>query len=492
MRKISVSLASCWWVAALSVGLCACGGDTEEPPSSSNAGALAGTFIDTYLFEGGEESLPRDPARVSLAALVPQPDKHYSIHPGTLDAAGNIKIPDVPEGVYFLKIQPTPSGPISYYQSSVRTLELGAFYASRPDVEALVAGPAEMVFDVTGLAPWQDSDGLELYSLGAGTWGVLYFTELMAGNTSLSNAVFDAMTLLPPALIDGELGDSVYITQLTTKTSGSSVYQSIEKVLEPSPFTLVDGGQVSINGMFQDVPQNTLPVTWKRSAFANLAKEAHASAVLAGGDLYFYAETGGPARVTSSLPPTILDLPAGASETSDFSGDLMYGNPFPKTWAIIASASASYSFEVMLPGAVGPKSITGSALCATLVSGNGALSFEPAMHPVRSLQVNGQDTAAPLAGAGLMPEVSWEAPSVGTPKNYRVAVRRLDPMGFSTTVAAIYTPETHVVIPDGILKKGEFYYLRVTGLVNAADLGTRNDVGVYGCHAEALTHVIEP
>lgn len=114
------------------------------------------------------------------------------------------------------------------------------------------------------------------------------------------------------------------------------------------------------------------------------------------------------------------------------------------------------------------------------------------MYPVRGILVNGKSTGETVADVGLAPEITWTAPSVGAPKTYRVVVRKLDPMGASKTVATIFTPDTSVLMPDNVLQKGGFYYLRITGLINAVDLSTRDDVGEYGCFAEALTDVIEP
>lgn len=482
-----------WLFVPLMIGVLGCGDEDSGPAPIAPGGAgIQGHFIDTYISEGGEEILPRDPSRILISALVPQPNQSYKKYPGTLKDDGSIEIPDVPEGVYFLRLQAPTSDTATFYKTQSRVLELGQLYASRSDVESIASAPTEMLFNATGLAPWQDKDTLELYSLGAGAFGLPFFDGLMVGDTALNNAVFDAMELLPPVLIDGSRGDLMYLSQLSTRVSGSLDYKSIAKVLKPQPFSVVDGGQVTVNGSFEDMPQSQVSIEWKRSLFGALAKDIHSSAVFSGSSLYFYSEVGGSQRVTSSIPPTLLDASGGADETTDFIGELGYGNPFPGTWASIGSASAGFSFDVNLPGAASPRPISGSILCSTLITGTGPIRFEPSMYPVQEILVNGKSTAAAVADVGLAPEISWAAPSVGAPKTYRVVVRKLDPMGASKTVATIFTPDTSVLMPDNVLQKGGFYYLRITGLINAVDLSTRDDVGEYGCFAEALTDVIEP
>ncbi len=478
---------------AFGMGICgACGGDESNPAPPASA-EVQGTFIDTYIFEGGEETVPRDPSAILISAWVLQPNLSYKKYPGTLSDDGKIDIPGVPQGAYFLRLQTPTSDNAVFYRTEARNLALGQFYASRPDVENIVSAPTEIIFNISGFNPWQDGDGFELYSLGAGIYGLPYFSSLNLGATSLDNAPFDAAELLPSNLIDGSRGDLLYMTQFSSKMTGTIPYRSVSKVMKPPPFTMIDGAQVSVGGVFEDVPQAKVQVSFERSQFAALAKAVHPSAGLAMTSLYFYAETGGPTRVTNSIPPGLLDHYGIADEMSDFSAEFDVGNPFPSAWTPIASASVTYTFDAILPGTSMNTPLRGAALCSQIMMGTGTLSFSPMMHPVQDIQVNGKSTAAALKDVGLAPEIRWSAPAVGAPKTYKITVREIDPNAPpGKTVATIYTPQTSVVIPDNVFQTGKYYYLRIAGLINAVDLTTRDDVGEYGCWIEALTQVIEP
>jgi hypothetical protein len=281
------------------------------------------------------------------------------------------------------------------------------------------------------------------------------------------------------------------VTQLVTLTAGGETYKAIGKVYKPAPFTMFDGQMTTLTGSFEDVPPKTLSIDFKRSAFAGLAKEIHPSITLPTTNLYAYSESGG-ATQTAGLSPTVLDFSSIAEPVTDFAGDLSYGNPFPSAWGLVASGRADVTLSVMLPGAASPNELSGSVYCRTLFKDGAPVTLAPRLGPVKNILVNGQATVDWLKGAGLKPTVSFSPPATGTAKVYHVLVRKLDPKGTSKLAGSVSTPETSVVLPDGILKAGGYYYVRVVAHEEPLNLTDRSAPVTDACFSTAFTNVIEP
>lgn len=488
MRNANCPILVCSFVAGAAVFTAGCGpGEAEAPPFEG----VQGSYIDTYISDTGESEAPRMPGAVIIAAIAQQPDSTWKTYNGSIKADGMIEIPGVPDGGYYLKVEPQGGVP-AFYFTTERVLELGQTFGGRPDVTEITSS-TDILFTVSGLSPWQNGDSLELYSLGAGAIAFLSFEELVAGTTSIDSLAFDAYDLFPPNLIEGSKGDVAYLTQLVTRDLGGAPYSSIGKVFKPASFSLADGQSTMLSGSFEEVPQESLSLDWKRSAFTALAGAVHPSAALRSSAFYAYAEAGGPTRVTSTVSPSVISLFAAGDVTADLAGDISYGNPFPSSWAVITAADATFGFTVMVPDAEGPRALTGTVSCSAAASPGASLAFAPAMHPVKDINVNGMSTAAAVVGAGLTPEVSWTAPSAGAPPSYRVSVRKINLTGISSSlVASVYTSGTSVVIPKGVMEKDAYYYFRVSASPNAINLASRDDFGGYGCSAEAITDLIQP
>jgi hypothetical protein len=90
----------------------------------------------------------------------------------------------------------------------------------------------------------------------------------------------------------------------------------------------------------------------------------------------------------------------------------------------------------------------------------------PRVSPVGALRIGGRSAWDNPTGVGPAPEVSWEAPTIGTPSVYLIEINRLGPPGQegSTRVALIETTATHVTIPPDLLQAGAYHYLTVFAL----------------------------
>jgi hypothetical protein len=427
---------------------------------------------------------------ISVAALVPQPSGGYTVIQGSFDVDGKFEIPGVPEGSYLLKIQ-SEGGPPVFYWTKERSIEVGYLFANRPDTRPVTTSPTAMIFDVAGLSPWQETDVIEILSPGAGSFGFPFF-ELTPGATSLGGASFDAFEMFPANLIDGSQGDLLHVTQLVTRDAGGAPYQSIGKIFTPPPFSMEDGQPTTFTGSFSDVPQIALSVDWKRAAFGAFAKDAHPLAALSDSSFSIIAEYGGTSRITATIPPSLLSFNDSGDAAADFAGELSYGNPFPSAWGLVATASASFSLSVMLPGADAPKALTGEVFCSTLINNKSAVALSPGVGPVKDILVNGMPTADWITGVGVTPTVSFSPPATGAAARYRVMIRRLEPMGATRLVGSLYTTETSIELPEGLLWEGELYYIRVFANDTPINLTDRDAPDAYGCGSAAFTHVIQP
>lgn len=474
---------------ASAVALLGCGSDD---PAEVPFNGVKGTYLNTYMAGASETTAPPSEA-VTVAALIPQPGGGYKTIDGSFHADGSFEIPGVPQGNYLLKIQSEGGAPI-FYWTNERAIEVGYLYANRPDTAPVTITPTPLLFEVGGLSPWQETDTFELLSPGAGTFDFPYF-ELMPGDTSLGGASTDAYAMIQPNLIDGSKGDLLYVTQLVSRDAGGAPYTSLSKIFAPPAFSMQDGQPTTLTGSFSDVPQKTLSLDWKRTAFEALAKDVHPSAALFDSSFSMIAEYGGTSRITANIPPSLLSLyfADDGAPTTDFAGDLSYGNPFPSAWGLVVTASASFSVSVMLPGADAPKRLTGDVFCSTLMNDTASIIATPGLGPVKNILVNGESTADWRTGVGLTPTVSFSPPALGTAAGYRVMIRRIEPMvGGSRFVASLYTPETSIEIPEGILFEGNYYYIRVFTNETPINLTNRKALDEYVCGAAAFTHILEP
>jgi hypothetical protein len=79
-----------------------------------------------------------------------------------------------------------------------------------------------------------------------------------------------------------------------------------------------------------------------------------------------------------------------------------------------------------------------------------------------------QDAFVARTGIGTTPTVAWDAPTVGTPGQYVVVIRRVfDNGGFAASqyVATIRTAAMSVVVPPGLLETGESYTFLIAASV---------------------------
>jgi hypothetical protein len=477
---------------AASLSALGCGSEVD-PPGGSDADNVYGSIINTYI--GETEEVTAVPSGVAIEALVPQEGGGFKSFPAEVESDGSFEIPGLTEGTtYYLKLtggDPLTSFP-RFFVTSAGKLNLGSYINGRPDTKPITITPTDVRFELTGLNPSQATDAFELYSQGAGVVAYLYFPDLMPGATALTNVTNDAFEMFyPNVLIESAKGDATTVTQLVSRDAGGVPYQAIGKVAKVAPVTMVDGQLTTVTGSFEDVPQTSITLDWKRSAFGGFAADVHPEATVSSSSFTIYAEAAGPSRFTRSASPTALQLFDDADTPSDLTAELTYGDPFPSGWDLIASATVNHTFKVAVPGTDTMRTVTGYVGCFGSVKGFVTTSFASAASPVKAVQVNGMSATSALTGVGASPTVSFSAPASGAAGHYVIDIRKVTTT-LTSTVASFVTTETSVTIPEGILETGSAYLVRITAQPKGTDISKPYQLNAFGCYAQALSSIFSP
>jgi hypothetical protein len=314
------------WVFALALAL---GCDSAAGPSD-----LTGTIVDTHLTERGEEPWPFGPDDVELAAVVPEADGTWTTIAGMVDRMGTFRVPQVPGGDYYLRMRKAgfDSWPV-FIHASARTFDLGALYLGRPDAEE-PTGPTPLTVNATGLAAWETSLRLGLFSLGAGSadhdLDEAAVTLPAPGATTLQGFTIDVSLLSRPGLVDGSVGDTLFLTQHTVLKHNGLPYWSLVRALQADSFSQADGEPVAISGTFLPAKVDRQLVSWDLGSLARATKDVNPSASEGIHGLLFYADPAGPRRTSSSPSPLLMStgIDGQKSPNSDFPFNLAFGNPY--------------------------------------------------------------------------------------------------------------------------------------------------------------------
>lgn len=444
------------------------GGAASSSSASSSASTgtggpasdITGTIVDTYINQGSDTAVPN--LAGTPIALVPSGNTFTTIT-GTVAPDGSFKIPNVPAGTVYVGLQSAGSTD-TFIVTDQRTLDLGYFYAGRQDVKPITTSPTNLVLNLTGMAPWDDLDTLEIYSQGAASGGDLLaaaMTVPTAGDTALTALSTDAAALFVPNQIEAAKSDATYFTQLVTLTSGTFSYDSIGKSFQPAAFSLLDGATTPLAGAFTDVTQKTVTLDWKRSLFAGLASAVNPTAAVTTCSVYVFGEPGGATRSTNSYVPTILY--GSDAGVDDVSLKLAYGDPFPASWGPEAFIYADFSVPYLVPGTATMKHAHTTIDLSGTVTDVAAGAVKPLISPPSALKVGGKDAFAVNTGVGLTPVLSWSAPTLGTSVLYQVNVRLIDEAVSAGHFAGrFFTQGTSVTLPPGMLASGSSYFVRIT------------------------------
>jgi hypothetical protein len=413
---------------------------------------VTGTRIDTYTTASGDMRAPGDLSHLQLL-LLDSVTSCFATRPVITSSSGYFRIDNVPDGAYYLRVDPN-----WYVVSSSTSLELGVHRYGRPDavLTSPSAMPTTLVLNATGLAPWQATDWLEIDSLNAGVTLALGDFAPMPGATTVSGlnlTWFDN-------LIDASQGDRATLAQQKTVHAPDGLdYVSVHEFAELPPFSLVNGGTTTVAAHLVGLaPLTTTTIAFVAHTFFNAALSAwhpHLSNAVMFCSINLAASN-------DVYGPTLAYYMT--STTGDSTLRLQHGNPYSPLWGtehvVCGAAYQTYSTP-------SGDAILGDPIGAVGFSpvGTGQLTMTAPIAPVLNMMINGQGGSDDQSGVGVSPRVSWSPPQIGAATLYYVTILELrrDFNNILLEIARITdTASTEILIPPGVLESGKTYVIVVT------------------------------
>ncbi|WP_375771109.1 hypothetical protein NR798_09475 [Archangium gephyra] len=447
---------------------------------------------------------------VTLGAWVPTPDGlSYSWRAGTGHDYGTFVIPEVEGSSYLLRYSNT------YIWTNKRSLDLDQVELGQRAVPVFGPAEAQLEMQFDGLSPWRAMDDLQFHSETAGlgyisTFGCLVsgFPLPLEGTTGILGSTHYAnfLSQCGNSAYWLQPDDNLYVTQLASRPdplTGVEVQEARRSVLfsRPTGPENTPEGNIRLRGTLAPLPTSTESMTIRASEFESLSRASHPTATVSEvsfglSTLLAYDKFGGYAG-----SPDV----ATAYGMSPGRGDILpvfeFGNPYPRSWplfsAVQVGAKVRYTLDLPTGGTSAPYTHNAySSAREPFVPGSHP-TFVPKMGPARDLRLNGLDATGKLAGVGSTPLLSWTVPALGTPTYYQLRLYRLtlrsDGFLSRSSVANLYTAETQLRLPPGLLTAGQNYFIQVNAYLRpGADPSNPFKDSPVSHYAPALTGVFSP
>jgi cysteine-rich repeat protein len=443
----------------------------------------------------------------TFAAYVPDTNEAtgFRIINGTGNAQGQLTIPNVPMGPYYLRVLLSgTSAPIFYYTDD-RALDLGFGTAGRPGLPD-VALPSAINPTITGIDRTWDSDFFSLHSLGTGTehYPITFSVGLPLGVRTSLNTSFEwtggygwALPRMRPKLLQNDDVEILHhhstFTNLPVENKGTDYLVEIARM---TGLTQTDGTPLAVNGAFVDVPQDqTVTINFQMDALRQAYGNApHVQEIVSGG-LGVLLGT----DPNNRFGPGLVNLTVSSvKSTTTAVGQMMsYGNPYDSTWTFIAFETYLRRRRVRLPGVAAnqPANNINQTIGATRGFTGGTVGPTVQVGPPTNIRVGGTTATDGVRTLGMAPiTVQWTAVTNAT--RYRVSALRLITQaqisGNPSNVATIITTETSATFPAEVFAAGERYVFNVAAIrdgLQYANGRLRAEV-VPGFSASAATGVI--
>ena len=288
-------------------------------------------------------------------------------------------------------------------------------------------------------------------------------------------------------------------------------YETVGVLAVASP-TFTNGTTNTVTGSLAAPTKETITLNFAGSSFASIRESAGYPAVTrARATISMNQETGsGPGYLSSIAPdswslttnsarnviapecfpeelegacdPASCDVGcANATDGLVDPGDLDYTFEAPRTYAtgLRDTYAAGYTFSTTWETPKGFfATLSATAGVAKLKTGM-TLDIALELGPIRNLRLGGMEL--PWSGAslkeGTRPTITFDPPAVGTPEYYMVDVVDLVPNIEHITNdfvspragARVFSRATSVDIPDDVLQRGHYYYLRIHAMLDGRD-----------------------
>ncbi len=479
------------------------GGSARQTWTVTPDGTVRVNWVDNYWDENGPTNAPHDWTQLSpdarAAVLVQKTDGSLQTITGTADANGQVAIPNVPGGYYWLRVSP-----VEWYWTNANSFDFGADY-NLPNAGLTIIGegtPTTFNFNVTGVEPATTGYVSLGFERGFGFSHFLFNNETNFTASYIISSNIDWSTVKTATALEykgislGEsggvvLGPTAMLKDLAL-TSGAT--NNIDVALQPSPVKSFD---LSIKGsawvpLFAKVAPGTatpystlydlstdpdvkdaLPVLGRniRLMQPNMTFGWTSNGVGISVLGLRRSSCSGYPMALWSVPGPLPPFTPPLIVTDQNYGNISYGDPFPETW--------TRYFEICQQAVVDVPAPDGSSTPVQMLLSNGVTMavptapVAPMVGPVENPTIN--DSSLYLPGTFTGPiKLKWTKPNLGTPKGYIIRVMTpttfdgpSGPISAYMTRAFLGTATTEVTLPSTLLVAGKTYLFEITAIVDA-------------------------
>ena len=456
------TLRSLWAIAPLLlVALLGCGGAPPAAPTRQ----VTGTRQVTVWSDTGKGGLwptidSQDPA---TTVAVWAPDGKTRV-PGVMDRTGAFKIDGAPAGAYLLEFHPATAARL-FFHTDAAVVDLSHDLLGRIDLHK-PSQPTQVTFDLSGLAPADPGDFIEITCSNVSLWEMLVPQQTLSAGVSSWSVPF-AWAARPSPLVSSQSGDVLYVHQLSTSVDpGTGLTYQAAKSWASAPVSVLDGVDQHVSVSLSPAGESgRLRASWRLSQFEAPLADLPPGSQIAQHVVYIegiaWGLDLGPDPRTGN--PDLLRVTA-AGGTPDPMLDVSYGRFLPSLWKERLTAGTSVRQQFAFQGGTVAYS---SAMVIQASMDAGPTELAPTITPPRSVRLADRDATQVLTGVGTGPVVSWTAPRLGVPNYYVVSLSTFTVNGGRvsfTHVADLYTTETRAQFPDGTLAVGAQVVAGVTAV----------------------------
>ncbi len=479
--------------------------DAAAADAGQEGSTVTGTQIDRHAVPNDEVEEPVDLSDAAIEALWIDDSESFASAQGEGRADGTFAVEGVPEDEFYLRVDVQPDDDSfagAFHVTRERELDLGVIRVGYPDSDFPSEGTT-IDFQVTDMEPFEQfTDRLALVVPQTGS--VARFVE-----SAITPAIQDGATALEgefdlwdglgvPARFRGDRGDTPVLLHVQELEDDRRAVTGAATFELEEDFVHDDGTELELSGAFQGLELEDTTIELLADDIDELAAE------LTPGDddlISMHVLAGAGPIVDEQLPlrglvPQLPFLAQAEFEAEDADVTISHANPFSDDWDEIGTLQVSASHFYDVEG----ESVSLSAV-ARHTDELGALSGDPVAPPIPALsdlEVEGLDASERVEDVGTTPEISWAAPS-SVPSNdeifYRVDVHTLretapDDLSFRLS-ATVYTTETDLRIPPGVIADDDQVAIRVRAMAGAPSDAPHRPATPFS-YTERLSALITP
>jgi hypothetical protein len=428
------------------------GGSAKQSFTITPNGTINATVIDHAVTGRGLVPVPLDLSRSTIEALVPVSSGGFTTIAGTGDANGNITIPNVPAGSYWLNIpllvarNAVSLTRSQYLWISASDLDLGSLTQGRPTT-VLLTLPVTINPNVNLTVSPVIGDLMQWLSPDAGP-------TISASAPVTSSPFTTPMTQRSLGAIDSSQGDRAFLAHYTGGPAlGSSSPFAMVEFLEDDSVIETSGGTVSVTGTMSPItPISAHPVI-DFSQFDAVLPSGLTSSFTVKEFVITDPMYSGAEGVAGGI--TVFQQPFAFTATDTDLGEISFG---------LLGSGDSPAF-LLIDEALAEYTVNGVHILTTFGTTLGTATIPTASKPLvpiisapTSITIDGKDFAPNQTGISAAPAISWTAPTTGTADYYRVTILDFGPAatsGINLQIWEFLTTQTSLSIPPGLIQAGD-------------------------------------